>query len=111
MTSLQTGFAGLGAMGRNMVRNLHKAGLLRAVWNRTPARAQELAAELRVGASSDLAELARACDVVVTCVSADADVLEVMDGLLPGLRAKLERDPAIPRHFLTVHGVGYKFVP
>ena len=27
------------------------------------------------------------------------------------LRAKLEHDPGNPRHFLTVHGVGYKFVP
>jgi 3-hydroxyisobutyrate dehydrogenase len=70
-----------------MARNLHKAGLLGAVWNRTPDRANELAAELGVVASANLAALARACDVVVTCVSADADVLEVVDGLLPGLRA------------------------
>ena len=27
------------------------------------------------------------------------------------LRQKLERDPANPLHFLTVHGAGYKFVP
>jgi hypothetical protein len=27
------------------------------------------------------------------------------------LRQKLERDPARPVHFRTVHGVGYKFVP
>ena len=27
------------------------------------------------------------------------------------LRQKLERDPANPSHFVTVHGVGYKFVP
>jgi len=27
------------------------------------------------------------------------------------LRRKLERDPARPVHFRTVHGVGYKFVP
>lgn len=27
------------------------------------------------------------------------------------LRQKLERDPARPVHFLTVHSVGYKFVP
>lgn len=74
-------------MGRGMARNLHKAGLLGAVWNRTPARADALAAELGVVASANLAALARACDVVVTCVSADADVLEVVDGLLPGLRA------------------------
>ena len=27
------------------------------------------------------------------------------------LRQKLEKDPASPAHFLTVHGMGYKFVP
>jgi 3-hydroxyisobutyrate dehydrogenase len=81
------GFAGLGAMGRGMARNLHKAGRLHAVWNRTTARADDLAAELGVTASQDPASLARACDTIVTCVSADADVLEVVDGLLPGLRA------------------------
>jgi DNA-binding response OmpR family regulator len=27
------------------------------------------------------------------------------------LRQKLERDPAMPRHFLTLHGVGYRFLP
>jgi 3-hydroxyisobutyrate dehydrogenase len=84
---MKAGFAGLGAMGRGMARNLHKAGLLAALWNRTPARADELATELGVVASANLAALARASDVVVTCVSADADVLEVVDGLLPGLRA------------------------
>jgi DNA-binding response OmpR family regulator len=27
------------------------------------------------------------------------------------LRQKLEPDPARPRHFLTIHGVGYRFLP
>ena len=27
------------------------------------------------------------------------------------LRQKLEKDPSCPRHFKTVHGTGYKFVP
>ncbi len=34
-----------------------------------------------------------------------------VDNHLAGLRAKLEGDPADPRHLRTVHGVGYKFVP
>jgi len=33
-----------------------------------------------------------------------------VDNHLASLRAKLEEDPAEPRHLLTVHGVGYKFV-
>jgi len=33
-----------------------------------------------------------------------------VDNHIASLRAKLEDDPAAPRHLLTVHGVGYKFV-
>lgn len=83
--SLRTGFVGLGAMGRGMSRNLHKAGLLHSVWNRTRSRADELAAELQVAAPVTPAELAASSDVVVLCVSADADVLEMIDSLIPGL--------------------------
>ena len=83
--TLAAGFIGLGAMGRGMARNLHRAGLLQAVWNRTSARASELAAELGVAAATP-ADLAASCDVVVICVSADADVLEVVDALAPALR-------------------------
>lgn len=34
-----------------------------------------------------------------------------VDNHVLALRAKLEETPAEPRHFITVHGVGYKFVP
>jgi 3-hydroxyisobutyrate dehydrogenase len=84
--NLATGFIGLGAMGRGMARNLHRTGLLKAVWNRTAAVSQDLASELGVIAASNPAELARACDVIVLCVSADADVLAMVDAMLPGLR-------------------------
>jgi 3-hydroxyisobutyrate dehydrogenase len=83
---LSAGFIGLGAMGHGMARNLHRAGLLKAVWNRSAATADELAAELGVDAASDPADLAARCHVVVLCVSADADVLEVIDALAPALR-------------------------
>lgn len=84
--SLATGFIGLGAMGAGMARNLHHAGLLKRVWNRTAARADRLAAELAIQAASDPASLAAHCDCVLLCVSADVDVLAVVDALLPGLR-------------------------
>ena len=83
---MRTGFVGLGAMGSHMARNLQRAGLLAAVWNRTSGKAQALAAELKVEAPATLAELAAACDAVVSCVSADADVLEVARALAPALR-------------------------
>jgi DNA-binding response OmpR family regulator len=34
-----------------------------------------------------------------------------VDAHILNLRQKLEKDPANPVHFLTVHGAGYKFVP
>jgi 3-hydroxyisobutyrate dehydrogenase len=84
---MRVAFAGLGAMGEPMARNLHRATLLSAVWNRTSARAQALAAELGVTAAASPATLAADADVVVLCVSADADVLEVVAALAPALRA------------------------
>ena len=77
---------GLGAMGRGMASNLRTAGLLRGVWNRTRSRAEELAAQLGVAAPATPADLAAVCDVLVLCVAADADVLEMVDAVLPGLR-------------------------
>jgi 3-hydroxyisobutyrate dehydrogenase len=87
IVSQAVGFAGLGAMGRGMVRNLHKAGLLTTLWNRTPERSAELAVELGVTQAPDPAALAARSEIIVICVSADADVLAVVDALLPGLRA------------------------
>jgi|GraSoi_2013_40cm_1033754.scaffolds.fasta_scaffold03745_3 hypothetical protein len=34
-----------------------------------------------------------------------------VDNHILRLRVKLEADPARPKHFLTVHGTGYKFLP
>ena len=83
---MRTGFVGLGAMGMHMAHNLQRAGLLAAVWNRSSGKARTLAAELGVEAPATLAELAAGCEAVVSCVSADADVLEVTRGLAPALR-------------------------
>jgi 3-hydroxyisobutyrate dehydrogenase len=84
---MRVGFLGLGAMGAHMARNLHRAGLLTAVWNRTPATAARLAAELNCLTPATPAELATLTDAMVLCVSADPDVQAVIEALLPGLRA------------------------
>jgi DNA-binding response OmpR family regulator len=34
-----------------------------------------------------------------------------VDNHIASLRAKLEDEPSEPRHLLTVHAVGYRFVP
>ncbi len=71
------GFIGLGAMGEHMARHLAHAGMLRAVANRTHTKAQALAGDLGVEAIEDIGELSRNCAFVVSCVSADADVLGI----------------------------------
>jgi len=106
--TLAVGFIGLGAMGRGMARNLHRAGMLCGVWNRTPAPAAELAAELGCLAAANPAVLAAQCDVVVTCVSADGDVLDVVDAIAPALRPG-----SIVADFSssTVAAGGYVYIP
>jgi 3-hydroxyisobutyrate dehydrogenase len=86
---MQTGFVGLGAMGAHMARNLHSAGLLTGVWNRTTAKATALAGELKVHCFASLAELAGNCEAVVICVSADDDLRAVIAGLEPGLNPNM----------------------
>jgi 3-hydroxyisobutyrate dehydrogenase len=83
---MRVGFVGLGAMGAHMARNLHRAGLLTAVWNRTAEKAKTLAAELGCQAPETLAALASNVDAAVICVSADDDVLQVVRALAPGMR-------------------------
>lgn len=73
-------------MGLGMARNLHKHGLLSAVWNRTAEKATALAQETGCTAVAKPADLVPLCDVIVMCVSADADVLTMIDELLPALK-------------------------
>jgi 3-hydroxyisobutyrate dehydrogenase len=72
-------------MGAAMARNVARVGLLKAVWNRTTAKAAALASELGVNHAPSPAALASQCDVVLLCVSADRDVLAVIESLLSGL--------------------------
>jgi 3-hydroxyisobutyrate dehydrogenase-like beta-hydroxyacid dehydrogenase len=87
------GFIGLGLMGKPMAMNLLKAGHSLTVWNRTPAKAQELVAAGAVLAKTPR-EVAEASEVLLTIVS-DPPALEAVlwgtagknDGALGGLKA------------------------
>ncbi|HYE36095.1 NAD(P)-dependent oxidoreductase [Methylocaldum sp.] len=83
---MKAGFIGLGAMGAPMARNVAKGHYLASVWNRTEASAITLSQELNVQCAASPALLASHVDVVLICVSADADVLDVVHGILPALR-------------------------
>ncbi|MDO9445163.1 MAG: NAD(P)-dependent oxidoreductase, partial [Dehalococcoidia bacterium] len=82
------GFIGLGIMGMPMARNLLRAGFPVVAHNRTAAKAEALALEGASVAASP-AEVARAADVVVICVTASDDVERVVLGAegVPGVPA------------------------
>jgi len=84
--TLKAAFIGLGAMGTPMAGHLKAHGLLLAVSSRTQANADAVAKELGVTAPS-LADIAAQCDVIAVCVTADADVLGLIDALVPHLKA------------------------
>jgi 3-hydroxyisobutyrate dehydrogenase len=78
---MKAGMIGLGAMGIGMARNIAKAGYLAGVYNRTAAKAQSLAEELNVTAFDRPEDLAANADIVLICVSADQDVLDMVQAI------------------------------
>lgn len=75
---MKTGVIGLGAMGMGMAMNFHKAGHLHAVWNRSPGKAEQAAAKTGTQQAESIEQLAAECELIVTCVSRDEDVIEVV---------------------------------
>jgi 3-hydroxyisobutyrate dehydrogenase-like beta-hydroxyacid dehydrogenase len=73
------GLIGLGLMGHPMAMNLLKAGYPLTVWNRTASRADDLVAEGAYLAGSP-AEVAAACDLLITIVSDPPALEEVLWG-------------------------------
>ncbi|PPK73768.1 3-hydroxyisobutyrate dehydrogenase [Methylobacter tundripaludum] len=83
---MKAGMIGLGAMGIGMARNIAKAGYLTGVYNRTAAKAQSLAEELDVKVFDQPEELAANVDIVLICVSADQDVLDMVEAIALTIR-------------------------
>lgn len=88
---LKVSFVGLGSIGRPMARRIVNAGFPLTVWNRSAERATAFAAEHKASAVKSLAEAGNA-DVVVTCLSTSADVVQVLDA---GLRDALTSGSAL----------------
>lgn len=85
MPSMQVGVVGLGIMGAPMARNCLRAGHTVTVFTRTRARAKPVLADGATWAD-DAAAVARASEVVITCLPDGPDVEEVVTGA-PGLLA------------------------
>ena len=80
---MKTAVIGLGAMGSGMALNLHKAGYLHGVWNRTRSKAERVTVQTGVILFESPAGLASECELVILCVSRDADVLEMVEQVAP----------------------------
>lgn len=79
MSIRHVGFLGLGIMGSRMARNLKKKGFQVTVWNRTPARAAELAVD-GIETAATPRELAERVDALCTCVANPAALHTVVYG-------------------------------
>lgn len=75
---MKSSVIGLGAMGAGMALNLHKAGHLYSIWNRTTSKAEEISRQTGVPAAASIGDLAAKCELIITCVSRDEDVIEVI---------------------------------
>jgi 3-hydroxyisobutyrate dehydrogenase-like beta-hydroxyacid dehydrogenase len=76
----RVGFIGLGIMGSRMAANARRGGYELAVWNRTEQTAREWAERNGAAVAENPAELGATCDIVVTMVTAGADVEAVLIG-------------------------------
>ena len=82
---IRVGVIGLGAMGAPMAKHIAQAGFLQMVWNRTNVKAESISKETGASVAESPEQLAAACNVILTCVSADQDLLDVVGQLLPGV--------------------------
>jgi 3-hydroxyisobutyrate dehydrogenase len=79
---MNIGWIGLGAMGWPMAGHLHRAGLLSAVWNRSSEKSAAFAEQHPdVTVVDSLAELTGLVEVIAVCVSADDDLIAVVEAM------------------------------
>ncbi len=108
---LRVAFIGLGAMGYPMAANISKAGFALTVWNRTAAKAQQLAASSKAAVANTPAEAAAVADVILICVPTGTEVRQVLagpNGILAGVKrgaAVVDCSSIDPRDALEFHAL------
>ena len=116
-------FLGLGAIGAPMARHLPAHGFDLVVWNRTRARAKELADSVRARIAETPADAVREARIAITCLPTSReveDILEGPDGMLAGFRSGAtlvdctSGDPATSRRIaarLRAHDITFVDAP
>lgn len=79
------GFIGLGAMGYPMAKHLFKQGKLDVIWNRSDSVSAEFSSEHTTTVACNLLDLADRSTIIVLCVSADQDVMDIINHIAPHL--------------------------
>jgi 3-hydroxyisobutyrate dehydrogenase len=79
---MKVGFVGLGVMGGPMAAHLAAAGHEMAVFNRSPAKAEQWVAANAGWAAATIAEVAAGRELLVLCVGNDDDVRAVVGEVL-----------------------------
>jgi len=108
---VKTGFIGLGNMGSRIAQRLLDHGYQLSVYDRNPAQTEALASHGGVIAASVL-ELARASDVVLSCLTNDEAVQSVYsgpEGVFAGTKpgtAVLEMSTISPESSRELHRLG-----
>lgn len=108
---VQLGFIGLGSMGSRIAQRLLKAGYHLMAYDRGEAKARALAVDGAVVAT-DVAELARGANVILTCLTNDQSVQEVYyddGGVLANAKpgaVVIEMSTVLPKTSLELHQRG-----
>ncbi|MDJ0805395.1 MAG: NAD(P)-dependent oxidoreductase [Gammaproteobacteria bacterium] len=84
---LTTSVIGLGAMGSGMALNLHRHAALATAWNRSRERVVDWASSANIPLAPELSAAVEQAELILTCVSRDEDLLEVIDRITPALTA------------------------
>lgn len=88
-TNLRVGFIGMGIMGGSMAANVLKAGFPLTVYNRSAHKTKPLQ-DAGASVAPTPRDLATNCDIILSCVTADKDVLDVLlnesSGVIAGVQ-------------------------
>jgi len=103
----RVGFIGMGIMGAPMAGNCLKAGFPVTVWNRTAGRCEPLK-QAGAAVADRPAALAAASDVVISCVTANQDVLDVLLDEQAGVIAGVQDGATVIDHSTVAPWVAEK---